>query len=91
MRGTHPHLVPTSTGPGITPAYAGNTTTVTTWPMGAMDHPHVCGEHRKKLIKQGDAEGSPPRMRGTPGCVSLLSAAQGITPAYAGNTHEPKF
>ena len=50
------------------------------------DHPRVCGEHTVHLAKVGMMAGSSPRMRGTRRVHSRPHGADGIIPAYAGNT-----
>ena len=89
MRGTHVLFAVDSLDCGIIPAYAGNT-------MGAIrcrplpwDHPRVCGEHSTHTLSCGHNRGSSPRMRGTQILTSCYNAAEGIIPAYAGNTSTP--
>ena len=91
MRGTH--LVPRAwmAGPGIIPAYAGNTRRVRACGGHVRDHPRVCGEHL--VIGTGGAAspGSSPRMRGTLFPFALTMAHRRIIPAYAGNTPAPLY
>ena len=73
-------------GPGIIPAYAGNTerSSSRSWP--SWDHPRVCGEHRLAVTDRHENQGSSPRMRGTPEQGRQGRDRPGIIPAYAGNT-----
>ena len=86
MRGTrgrhHPHGQQT----GIIPAYAGNTNPRQLKRFSARDHPRVCGEHVVILSCRNYLRGSSPRMRGTLQSALFVCTAQGIIPAYAGNT-----
>ena len=70
----------------ITPAYAGNTKSISAASSVRRDHPRLRGEHREFPASVAVSLGSPPLTRGT----LLLPAARmgdfGITPAYAGNT-----
>ena len=49
---------------GITPAYAGKSTTAGRGRMPSRDHPRVCGEKNAASIWAICARGSPPRVRG---------------------------
>ena len=71
---------------GITPAYAGKRALRAASAASSRDHPRVCGE--KKNGNQVDVQhsGSPPRMRGKEKTPELLTAENGITPAYAGKS-----
>ena len=71
---------------GLIPTYAGNTTHLSSVckPYGA--HPHVCGEHARRVCLGFRTRGSSPRMRGTQ-CVLLPPFPErGLIPTYAGNT-----
>ena len=72
---------------GIIPAYAGNTVCVSACDIHVRDHPRVCGEHISVSGFAPAVMGSSPRMRGTPFADGVEHAANGIIPAYAGNTH----
>ena len=87
MRGTHKTNEVVIGIVGITPAYAGNTLNDNAIYALKRDHPRVCGEHSNKKQHAKQAEGSPPRMRGTRCRLQSLRLLIGITPAYAGNTH----
>ena len=50
---------------GITPAYAGNTTSGARGSVGNQDHPRLRGEHEKDVIEYQGRQGSPPPTRGT--------------------------
>ena len=54
--------------------------------MTYRDHPRVCGEHVLDRIDNRRDPGSSPRMRGTLIRILEESYADGIIPAYAGNT-----
>ena len=71
---------------GITPAYAGKSTTAGRGRMPSRDHPRVCGEKNAASIWAICARGSPPRMRGKVICGHHLAHNPGITPAYAGKS-----
>ena len=53
------------------------------------DHPRVCGEHSVVPLALESSAGSSPRMRGTPRYHRCPGIADGIIPAYAGNTIPP--
>ena len=71
---------------GITPAYAGKSTTGSAVRFCGGDHPRVCGEKLGVPWIQAAGVGSPPRMRGKALCRVLLTVHTGITPAYAGKS-----
>ena len=70
----------------ITPAYAGNTSMLSTTYGYWKDHPRLRGEHKELYHWQVKMPGSPPLTRGTPGEFRRFGRNSGITPAYAGNT-----
>ena len=71
---------------GIIPACAGNTSSVSRSGAWLRDHPRVCGEHWLLMVREHEAEGSSPRVRGTH-TLDLTSLNDvGIIPACAGNT-----
>ena len=86
MRGTPVASVTIRSMAGIIPAYAGNTHVWPTRPASDRDHPRVCGEHIVNLSFQRFQTGSSPRMRGTQKHPRGTVGAEGIIPAYAGNT-----
>ena len=73
-----------SCGFGITPAYAGKSSTDILGPLREGDHPRVCGEKSLFGVIKGLQEGSPPRMRGKGAWCDDNYVGYGITPAYAG-------
>ena len=86
MRGTlQPHAGKVGKR-GIIPAYAGNTSTDTTYSSPDRDHPRVCGEHPSCCPHRSHRTGSSPRMRGTQLRLLRSFSTSGIIPAYAGNT-----
>ena len=72
--------------PGITPAYAGNTTLIHLQTSKFWDHPRLRGEHSLNAPASLNFVGSPPPTRGTPNLIRDGTVLVGITPAYAGNT-----
>ena len=71
---------------GIIPAYAGNTMRSPLCCAPLQDHPRVCGEHAFINGRRLPVKGSSPRMRGTLRVYDNFIHANGIIPAYAGNT-----
>ena len=71
----------------ITPACAGNRQTGKRSGIFTKDHPRVCGEQFGAVADMPRARGSPPRVRGTEVEPAQVEAAQGITPACAGNSN----
>ena len=71
---------------GITPAYAGNTYSLSLELCRLQDHPRLRGEHAILATKTNKIPGSPPPTRGTLFVCLRLHLAPRITPAYAGNT-----
>ena len=69
---------------GITPAYAGKSTTAGRGRMPSRDHPRVCGEKPDCRMPYSCARGSPPRVRGKDFFKRPGKEEPGITPAYAG-------
>ena len=70
----------------ITPAYAGKSSSASSFAPSSGDHPRVCGEkatHRGSLRSK---EGSPPRVRGKASHHEVCVLVLGITPAYAGKS-----
>ena len=66
MRGTLRSASARSSGMGIIPAYAGNTSSCISCCSRCGDHPRVCGEHAPYAPSISQYRGSSPRMRGTP-------------------------
>ena len=72
----------------ITPAYAGKRCRSPAFRSMPWDHPRVCGEKSAGANVIGLSLGSPPRVRGKD-CVSNERTDHGgITPAYAGKSHQ---
>ena len=86
MRGARTARIPAFRAHGITPAYAGSTTSSMHLYLGVRDHPRVCGEHLPLSSSWQFRLGSPPRMRGARGRGRNSYYGTGITPAYAGST-----
>ena len=93
QRGSPPHMRGKEHGVlrgvlrvGITPAYAGKSSSCTAGRCSGWDHPRICGEKQiydQKNIRQ---RGSPPHMRGKGARNGEIIAVTGITPAYAGKS-----
>ena len=71
---------------GITPAYAGKSSSWSTAPSWTRDHPRLCGEKKRQAETEVLQPGSPPPMRGKAVVVSCNGESYGITPAYAGKS-----
>ena len=84
MRGKDRDSIIVITTIGITPAYAGKSTSDTVKGFIQWDHPRLCGEKRNSQKLRGSASGSPPPMRGKVILHYQIRSAFGITPAYAG-------
>ena len=69
---------------GITPAYAGKSSSPRLIALLIWDHPRVCGEKFRAYAKIWNEWGSPPRMRGKVIPCLLSLNHERITPAYAG-------
>ena len=87
MRGKHISKSPFFPSSRITPAYAGKTTVTALKAEREQDHPRVCGENYRLPRREYRPVGSPPRMRGKLSLFSGIVRITGITPAYAGKTH----
>ena len=85
-RGARTRPRQTHLGPGITPAYAGSTSTCRRRPSPTRDHPRVRGEHDLTEMCRWLSSGSPPRTRGALRQPDPAGVPPGITPAYAGST-----
>ena len=84
MRGKEQETKAHSQRPGITPAYAGKSSTRKWREERARDHPRVCGEKLYEEMERGAGKGSPPRMRGKARRWRWSWKITRITPAYAG-------
>ena len=86
MRGRGRRKIWQSGDCGITPAYAGKSTSAAGWMPHKRDHPRVCGEERGLSALLPCHQGSPPRMRGRVDSIETGDLVHGITPAYAGKS-----
>ena len=86
MRGKEEWIINNINYVRITPAYAGKSIPPTQLRLQRQDHPRLCGEKLYEGGKSPYLVGSPPPMRGKVFLVPLISAAQRITPAYAGKS-----
>ena len=75
---------------GITPACAGKRSTRPPAQCRRWDHPRVCGEKGNIIEAEKPIEGSPPRVRGKDGIISIKPCSLGITPACAGKSYPVK-
>ena len=91
MRGKVPVIGSGVPAAGITPAYAGKSSSDYSISNSSQDHPRLCGEKRKIKCFQKFNQGSPPPMRGKVlrenGSVYEIR----ITPAYAGKSWQKAF
>ena len=71
---------------GITPAYAGKSSSKRWRRIKKQDHPRVCGEKVYAYPKPCKRSGSPPRMRGKEYFQDTKQKYKRITPAYAGKS-----
>ena len=72
---------------GIIPAHAGLTVAAQLELIDERDHPRACGAHEWHVLFRAFAEGSSPRMRGSPSRPRLALVRLGIIPAHAGLTY----
>ena len=72
---------------GITPAYAGKSSSAVCIRVDSVDHPRLCGEKSMFEIGSGSVPGSPPPMRGKVEFRVCGFDRLGITPAYAGKSN----
>ena len=70
----------------LTPAYAGNTCHQDCSKRARQAHPRVRGEYFTSITRIPSFGGSPPRTRGIRQSAACGFGADGLTPAYAGNT-----
>ena len=80
-----------SSGEGITPAWAGKSSSISEVSSRMRDHPRVGGEKRVPSMIFSAAGGSPPRGRGKVMWGGLLAAMVRITPAWAGKSNVSKM
>ena len=72
--------------PGITPAYAGKSSSSASLSIGGKDHPRIRGEKLEGDWDIFEGQGSPPHTRGKAVWGRHRYEAFGITPAYAGKS-----
>ena len=68
----------------ITPAYAGKSEEIDRDAEIQRDHPRICGEKVRAVLRYAPFVGSPPHMRGKGHLSAAFCGLPGITPAYAG-------
>ena len=88
MRGKGRHCRQLYRRAGITPAYAGKSSTRLLYVALLKDHPRLCGEKVACYLAAVLQRGSPPPMRGKAPFRFVVVACGGITPAYAGKRHQ---
>ena len=86
MRGSRIRLIKINEKVGIIPAHAGLTVHKTVENSTKRDHPRACGAHTTATEHDAGAEGSSPRMRGSPVADQHDIIRHGIIPAHAGLT-----
>ena len=86
MRGSPGASANNSLRIGIIPAHAGLTFCTGATERGRGDHPRACGAHGYNYREVKNAQGSSPRMRGSPRLECLYNCLPGIIPAHAGLT-----
>ena len=75
--------------PGLIPAHAGKTQTLSPTMFISRAHPRSRGENRVALTQLANAGGSSPLTRGKHGGHGLADADRGLIPAHAGKTMRP--
>ena len=89
LRGTHIVDEPAVRGRRFIPAPAGNTfSSAAVMALGPV-HPRACGEHINRISFWARANGSSPRLRGTPSRHPHQRRRHRFIPAPAGNTSQP--
>ena len=84
MRGKGEDCTPFAVKMGITPAYAGKSTIISSEIFLSEDHPRLCGEKGNLQTPFPFHKGSPPPMRGKVHFYAVLQVGDRITPSYAG-------
>ena len=85
-RGTPPRRICEPRRPRFIPAYAGNSSSISTELKGAAVHPRLRGELDSQFSAVGKIDGSSPLTRGTRTNHQLRMHPQRFIPAYAGNS-----
>ena len=80
----HPGSLPEC--PGITPAWAGKSSTGRKARTRSGDHPRVGGEKSFSFSRASWSMGSPPRGRGKASGCGITASGKRITPAWAGKS-----
>ena len=90
MRGKRGRAKPYRVTDRITPAGAGKTASSRYAAVGYTDHPRRCGENRPDAAAKPFVAGSPPQVRGKLLKRACSAVGNGITPAGAGKTYNPR-
>ena len=90
MRGSLPDDDAAAVLQGIIPAHAGLTTPKSTTTASGWDHPRACGAHIHMFSFPLSRRGSSPRMRGSRLRHTTAVDDNGIIPAHAGLTCQPR-
>ncbi len=85
VRGTHSPDQRARVSERFIPACAGNAAVRVPRRVRKSVHPRVCGERTSGIVQLRRANGSSPRVRGTPSGIITLSFANRFIPACAGN------
>ena len=86
VRGKHAETRAHFPPPGLIPACAGKTVSVTLGPPLTWAHPRVCGENSGSRSDGPGLSGSSPRVRGKPGPFPTWGPKRRLIPACAGKT-----
>ena len=86
-RGTPPRRICEPRRPRFIPAYAGNSSSISTELKGAAVHPRLRGELDYQFSAVGKIDGSSPLTRGTRAVSRPLHGFSRFIPAYAGNSY----
>ena len=90
-RGILSNVLSQKQGTRFTPAYAGNTLCSDDFTYCLQVHPRIRGEYFSRSIQPPAGAGSPPHTRGILTLTRTESTKPRFTPAYAGNTEEPRL
>ena len=97
VRGSPPHgrgppeaRPSADSGGGLTPAWAGTTSSSASAATTPWAHPRMGGDHSSGTFHTALHKGSPPHGRGPPRSVAPRPAARGLTPAWAGTTRRDR-